>query len=320
VRLSPALDLSFPSESAELIDLVTAVLDDFGPAAIHETGPDDTPAWRVFFARPAIRDQAAGALTTAFARRGLTVKSIDVADEDWAARSQVSLRAVRVGRVLVAPPWDTSQNRGADDALVIIRPSMGFGTGHHESTRLCLALLQEIDCQVPQVLDVGTGSGVLALAAAALGAQAVHGIDVDPDAVANAVENLALNGSLARNAAVQFSVADLRPTPGEGDSARLLASNEHQPSPPDPASTSQAPGAGRPAPVRADIVLANLTGALLVTAAADLLARASPGGAVILSGFQQHEATAVLNAFASEADLVTRRSEDVWQAALLRRR
>jgi ribosomal protein L11 methyltransferase len=315
--VSPALDLSFPPE---LIDLVTALLDDLDPAAIHETGPDDAPAWRVFFTEPAARDDAADALAARFAGRGLTVARFDVPDEDWAARSQAGLRAVRVGRVLVAPPWDTPQNPDANDALVIIQPSMGFGTGHHETTRLCLALLQEIDCRVEQVLDVGTGSGVLALAAAALGAQAVDGIDTDPDAVANAVENLALNPSLARKATIEFSVADLRPAQREPDAPGLLAGDERPLSPPKPISSARARNAGRPAPVRADLVLANLTGALLVAAAPDLLRRAGPGATLIVSGFQLHEATAVLNAFASDADLVTRRSEDVWQAALLRRR
>ena len=143
------------------------------------------------------------------------------------------------------------------------------------------------------------GSGVLALAAAALGAGSAEGIDVDPDAVANAEENLALNPSLAARADIRFRVSDLRSTSASG-AGELATRNE--------------------ALRGADLVLANLTGALLVAAVPHLLARTGRGGALILSGFQRHEASAVLTAFAVGADLVARQSEGDWEAALLRRR
>jgi ribosomal protein L11 methyltransferase len=290
VRITAAIDLSFPPDRLYLIDLVTALLDDFGPAAIHETGPDSAPAWRVFLGTSAIRDAALTALTRAYRSQGLTAAAVDVPDEDWAARSQAALRAVRVGRIIVAPPWDVPDHPGPDDAVVTIQPSMGFGTGHHETTRLCLAFLQAIDCRGRRVLDLGTGSGVLALAAAALGAESAVGIDFDPAAVENALENLALNPRLARAATIHFTIADLRPEP------------------------AHVPGLH---PALADIVLANLTGALLVSAAADLTAHAGPGASMILSGFQHHEAAAVLAAFAGGTDLVARRAEGDWEGVLL---
>jgi ribosomal protein L11 methyltransferase len=292
VRTFAAIDLSFPPDPPYLIDLVTALLDDFGPAAIHETGPDGAPAWRVFFGTSAIRDLALTALTRACGAHGLTAAAVDVPDEDWAARSQAGLRAVRVGRIIVAPPWDVPDHPGPDEAVVIIQPSMGFGTGHHETTRLCLALMQEIDYRGRRVLDVGTGSGVLALAAAALGAESAVGIDFDPDAVGNALENLALNPSLSRAATIRFIVTDLR-------AARARTGTSHS--------------------AAADIVLANLTGTLLVAAAPDLLAHASPGASMILSGFQHHETAAVLAAFAGGTELVARRAEGDWEAVLLDR-
>jgi ribosomal protein L11 methyltransferase len=286
VRFSPALDLSFPAANPELVDLVTATLDDYGPAAIHETGPDEEPRWLVYFADAPGRDRAGDALRCAFDARGLRVARTDVPDEDWAARSQAALRAVRVGRVVVAPPWDVPTRPERGDVLVVVRPSMGFGTGHHETTRLCLGLLQEVGCDGRRVLDVGTGSGVLALAAAALGAREVVGLDVDPDAVENARENLALNRALADAATVAFETVDLR--------------------------------AAAPAP--ADVVLANLTGALLAASAGALLACTRPGGRLLVSGLLAHEADAVLRAFAGEATLIAERAEGDWRAAVLERR
>ena len=100
-------------------------------------------------------------------------------DDDWAARSQQSLTAVRAGSFIVAPPWDLPDSPPADVTVIVIEPSMGFGTGHHATTRLCLRLLSDIDVSDLDVLDLGTGSGVLSMAAALRGARRVVGIDVD---------------------------------------------------------------------------------------------------------------------------------------------
>jgi ribosomal protein L11 methyltransferase len=99
---------------------------------------------------------------------------------------------VQVGRIIVSPPWLFPD---PDDTTILltIKPSMGFGTGHHPSTRLALALLQKVECAGRDVLDIGTGSGVLAMAAARLGAARVCAIDRDPNALAAATEGLKRN-------------------------------------------------------------------------------------------------------------------------------
>jgi ribosomal protein L11 methyltransferase len=284
VRAFPALDLRFPAAHPALIDIVTARLDDCAPTAIHETGTDEAPEWRVFFADKDARNDAARALAD-YAADGLAVSPVDVPDEDWAARSQAALRAVRVGRLVVAPPWDVpgDESRGTDDRLIVIKPSMGFGTGHHETTRLCLALLQAVAVEGRDVLDIGTGSGVLALAAAALDARRVDGIDIDGDAIASAEENRSLNGGARR---VSFTFGGL-------DAALDTA----------------------------HVVTANLTGAMLIASAGTLARLVAPGGVLIVSGYQLHEAESVLTAL-EDASLSTMRrvSEGEWEAALLQRR
>jgi ribosomal protein L11 methyltransferase len=245
VRTWPAIVVSglAPSDA----ELIHATLAGHNVAAIDEPSEDQ---WRVFFSLTADRDAALAALREQ--RPGLRLDPIDVADENWAARSQESLRAVQVGRVIVAPPWDAP-------ITIVIRPSMGFGTGHHATTRLCLAALQRISLDRCTVLDVGTGSAVLAIAASRLGAEDVTGIDDDQDAIQSAWDNLALNPS----AQVTLIVGDLRST-------ELVA---------------------------ADVIVANLTGGLLIQSAERLRKLAHAGGRLILSGFTRDEERDVLAAF-----------------------
>ena len=248
-------------------DLLQAALTDFDISAIDETSSD---SWRVFFPGGAERDRAVNGLRVRFPE--LSIAPIDVPDEDWAARSQASLRAVQVGRLIVTPPWDAP-------ITIVIQPSMGFGTGHHATTRLCLAALQRIELAERSVLDVGTGSGVLAIAASRLGAAGVTGIDDDADAIHAAWENLALNPG----ATVTLIVGDLRTT-------ELLP---------------------------ADVVLANLTGGLLVASAPLLTKLAHARGHLILSGFMPHEEHGVLTAFGGFA-VEHRAEEDGWLCVTLK--
>ncbi len=136
------------------------------------------------------------------AGHGLTPLGMEtrpVAAEDWAEAWKAHFKAQKVtSRLVIRPPWDDYLAE-AGELVVTIYPGMAFGTGRHPTTLLCLRALEEVWEQgqpwtdAPwQVLDVGTGSGILALAAARLGAR-VLAIDVDPEAVAAALENVRLN-------------------------------------------------------------------------------------------------------------------------------
>jgi len=264
VKTYPAIDLD-----GEL-DLIYAALDDFSPSAVEERGA----GVRAFFVSVDMRDAALAALRGQF-----SASPIDVPDEDWARRSQANLRPITVGRIVVSPPWTADVPVPSGTIRLIIQPSMGFGTGHHATTRLCLAALQSRDLENAHVLDVGTGSGVLAIAARSLGAAAATGIDSDPDAIQAARENLDLNPSVDR---VTFTIVDLTTC--------------------------------HPEP--ADVVLANLTGALLIRSASILGHAVRPGGMLIISGFQTHERNDVINAFAP-SNMVFEQVEDEWVGAAL---
>ncbi len=192
---------------------------------------------------------------------------------------------------------------------------MGFGTGHHATTRLCLAALQAIDLTDKVVLDVGTGSGVLAIAAERLGARRASGIDNDQDAIQSARENLEVNPAARR---VTFDLGDLtawperngRIAPHETDGPRGFQPIETG-SPERLALQLRSGQALRPGSGQPDVVTANLTGGLLVRSASALLATVRAGGTLILSGLLAHERDEVCRAFAPAA-VVWEQEEDGW--------
>ena len=161
---------------------------------------------------------------------------------------------------------------------------MGFGTGHHATTRLCLLALQHEDLAGKTVLDVGTGSGILAIAAARLNAARSVGIDNDPDAVQAARENFALNPEAT---GVMFDVTELREV--RTTKVRLKPDTPY------------------------DVVIANLTGALLAHEAHRILGAVRSGGRIIVSGLLAGERDQVVAAF-EPAALVAEAREDEWVA------
>jgi ribosomal protein L11 methyltransferase len=277
----PALSIHFAPDSPSAVrDLLLAALDETRVTAVQEF--DDR--WLVFFQTTTERDLAASRLPKA--APGVTrADAVDVEDDDWARRSQRELTPVRVGRLIVTPPWAAGAGAGVDGTgerpiTIVIQPSMGFGTGHHATTRLCLDLMQRLDLTGRTVVDVGTGSGVLALAAHALGAGAVVAVDDDPDAIESARENLAINGV---SEGIDLRLGDFRGMPTQ----------------------------------TWEVVIANLTGGLLVRGAEVLSAAVAPGGTLVISGVTLEEETSVLAAFAPRMTPVVRLAEDEWVGATL---
>ena len=227
---------------------------------------------RVYFSSEADRDAARAAVTAVCGPRVQT-SATSVPDENWAARSQADLRAIQIGRVVVAPPWDLPT--GGTEVVVEIRPALGFGSGHHPTTRLALLGLQQLDLRGRDVLDLGTGSGVLAIAAVKLGARRATGIDRDPDALASARESVAANHVAARVALRDADVAQLEPD-------------------------------------AVAVIVANLTGAVLISLAPVITTLVEPGGYMVLGGILAEEETAIARVFQASAHRVWRSIEDEW--------
>ena len=216
-------------------------------------------------------------------------------DDDWAVKGQPALQPIQVGRLLIVPEEKKTSgmffgNSGKSQAVpekhtrrLFVPPSMGFGTGHHASTRLCLTMLQEQPLNGRRVLDVGTGSGILAIAASVLGAASAVGIDYDADALAAAAENLDRNEATAGVTLRRFDL--------DREDPRALGAF--------------------------DVVLANLTGGHLEQRAAQIAAFVAPGGHLIASGFQVREAADVRTALESAGLRFVREiEEEGWMAAL----
>ena len=188
-----------------------------------------------------------------------------VRNEDWANNWKVHFKPVRIGcRLVIKPTWEEYQPLQGD-LVIQIDPGMAFGTGAHPTTRMCLESLERI-CfsesggRLPAaVLDVGTGSGVLSIAAALMGATLITAVDIDPEAIRVTQENLQLNGM---GELVDASTTDLGQLTGEYG-----------------------------------VVVANILAEELVRLSAQLIARLAPGGWLILSGILTEKAEFVRAGF-----------------------
>ncbi len=206
-------------------------------------------------------------------------------EEDWANAWKEHYRVHRIGhRVVVRAPWHDYAPQD-DEVVVELDPGMAFGTGLHPSTKLCVGALEEEIRPGVRVLDVGTGSGVLAIAAVLLGAERVYAVDIEPVAVRSTRENATRNGVADRIAVELGSV-----------------------------------GPGAPFSGSYDLVLANIIARILIELAPGLAAAVAPGGTLILSGVIESREPAVRRAFEAEGLTFDRRAQmEDWVALVYRR-
>lgn len=176
-----------------------------------------------------------------------------IADRDWLESWKAQFAPVRIGPFLVRPSWSDAVGEGVE---IVLDPGMAFGTGLHPTTRQCLEAVGALDVAGRSLLDVGTGSGILAIAAAKRGAVPVIAVDTDPLAVRATHDNARLN-----NARIEVR---------EGSAADVARTFE--------------------------IVLANLVADVLVAIAPDLRARLAPGGTLVCAGIVAEQEGSVVDA------------------------
>ena len=205
------LTVGIPEDASEGL---TNFVWELGALGVVEEEPaGGAPRLRAFFAEAADTailsarvDAYLAALDALGFRGGRPSRVAPLVDEDWAEAWRAHFAPFPVGdRLVVAPPWETPRPAGRE--VLTIEPGRAFGTGQHGSTAGCLLLLEAIAASAPpaRALDLGTGSGILAIAAARLGVGHVRAVDTDPDAVASAAANVERNG-LGRQ--IRCAVAD----------------------------------------------------------------------------------------------------------------
>lgn len=192
---------------------------------------------------------------------GTTVSPTTVPDVDWVARFREGFRPFEAAGFHVVPAWDPAARPGGE--VIVVDPGRAFGTGTHETTRLCLAALRRLAPRGPlgRTLDVGAGTGILGIAAARLGAGPVVALDVDPESV----DSCRLHARLNR--------------------VELLA--------------VLADGAAAVRPASFDVVFANVTAPVLEARAAEVAATVASRGRLVLSGFLREDAERLRDAYAT---------------------
>lgn len=150
------------------------------------------------------------------------IELIGVDEEDWANSWKKYYKPLHIGRIVIVPAWETYEKKD-DEIIVTMDPGMAFGTGSHETTRLEIELLQKYVKDGCTMLDVGTGSGILAICASKLGAASCEAYDIDPMAVRVASENVAGAGITNIKCAQSNLLTDIEKKPFDVICANIVA-------------------------------------------------------------------------------------------------
>ena len=224
---------------------------------------DDLTTMQIFFQDPADAPRAAEALAAAGSIVGLDLKpeTGTIPDEDWKLSYRKHFKTEIISsRLAVVPEWEVAQFKAGNPTqrILILDPGMAFGTGQHATTHACLEYVDELAVENPDrsFLDVGCGSGILAIAAKLEGFRDVAGFDIDPDAVQNANENAEKNGL--------------------ADSVRFVRG--------DLCNKSTLPDVHKTGGKKFDVVAANVLGPVLVRFASEIAPLVAADGRLILSG------------------------------------
>jgi ribosomal protein L11 methyltransferase len=336
------LEISVETEAAA-VETVSAILREYGDGGVaieqHVVPDGEDGSYHYDSARPitvttyvpATADGQQRCRALAAALGHLTVFNLaqigpprtrEVAEEDWATAWKEFYHPMRFGRRLVVKPsWRVFQ-ADPNDLVIELDPGMAFGTGLHQTTAMCLALLEDYVRPGAAVLDQGTGSGILAIAAARLGARRVIAVDSSEVAVAAARENVARNGL---SSAIQVLHGDT-PHPPQV----LHGGTPHPPTdvcnPPtswEPTLLSRGEGeqcVSSALPAAYDLIVANIIANVIIALAAPFAAVLRPGGVLLASGIirdREDDVRAALGA----ADLAVERREarDEWITLVARR-
>ncbi len=267
---------------------VSVTLTDAGDTPILEPLPGATPLWpataiSALYEADTPADALADALRAVLTSPTLQLRFEAIADKVWEREWLKDFRPMRFGARLWICPGGLLPPTDAAPAPVIVwlDPGLAFGTGTHATTALCLNWLDGAALAGARVLDVGCGSGILAVAALRLGAASAHALDIDPQALIATADNAARN-----EVASSISIAAADAPWGEGY----------------------------------DVVLANILAEPLIQLATAIAATTRPGGHVVLSGLLVSQADAVTAAYLPWFDMEVPRERDGWIGLVGRRR